>query len=250
MRKYRFLLGVVLFLLVCQLSGTTSSHAFADSGPPSAFLTMSGINNLEDDASQWSIYHDQGYTQGTLQNVDIQNVNTLKVTLLHSSQDYADIHAYRNLPAVTNATQFSMDVSFYYPYERQVQALEFTMDSWVNNVRWEWALQWQAVPSGKTTQASPKGWRVWTGSTWQDIQVTQDLQNNTWHTLHLYGNIVNGQVHYVGFNCDDVYTDMSQYTFAPVASSGNKLAVGVQLDGNYDEQSYPVYYNAVNLHYQ
>ena len=250
MRLYRFFTGVFVLLIVCLLSGTMSHQAFADSGPPAAFLSMPGMNNLEEDASQWNIYHDQGYTDGTLQSVTQQNDTMLNVSLLNGPQDYAAIHAYRNLPAAESATQFSMDVSFFYPDAEPIQGLEFTMNSWVNDVRWEWALQWQVVPDGSATQAPPNGWRVWTGSVWQNIQVTQDLQENTWHTLHLYGDIVNGQVHYVGFTCDDAYTDMSAYTFSPVASSGNKLAVGMQLDGNYNEQAYSVLLNTVNLHYQ
>lgn len=240
---------VALFVVLCQFLGVFSSQVFADSGPPSQFANLPGFNNLESDLSQWNIYHDQGYTKGSIQDATIQGDGSMKVTLYHGSQNYADIHAYRNLPAADDATLFRMDVSFLFRHDKPVQALEFTMNKWVNNVRWEWALQWQVVPDGTASQGAPETWRVWTGSSWQSLNVQQELSINKWHTLHLYGTIVNNQVHYISFSCDDLVTDMSQLTFDAVASSGDKLAAGVQLDGNYREASYPVFYKDINLHY-
>ncbi len=169
---------------------------------------------------------------------------------MNGKQSYADILAYRDLPASDGATHFEMDISFMFHNVNPAQGLEFTMDKWVNGVRWEWALQWQIVPDGTSLAGAPQSWRVWNGSNWQPLNVTQNLDINTWHTLHLYGEIVNNQVHYIGFKCDTVYTNINQLTFAPAASSGDKLGVGVQLDGDSKETAYPVFYRNINLHYQ
>ncbi len=237
MSRYSYRLLLSLLLLTVGIATVLHSRpAFADTQ----------LTDLEQDASQWGLYADQGQVTGTLTTTTAptQDGNALQVSLT-SGQSYAGLHAYRNLPANDTAQQLSMDVSFYYSDSTPIQALEFTMNTWVNNQRWEWAVQWEVVPASSTETAQT--WRLWTGSSWQSLGVQQSLSNDAWHTLHLEGSIQSGNVQYQQFSCDNTALDVSSYQFAPVASAGDKLAVAVQLDGNAFETPYSVFLRHVNL---
>lgn len=206
--------------------------------------------NLEEDISQWNIYHDQGFTDGALTSVSdpSMNGNALQVAL-SNGQPYAGVHAYRNMAPADDATSFDMYTSFYFADKASMQALEFTMNKWVNGQRYEWALQWQVVQDGSPEQGQAQSWRLWNGSQWLNTGVQQTLAPNAWHTLHLQGTIQNGQIYYTSFNCDSVETDLTTYSFLPVLSEGDKLAIGVQLDGNAFETPYNLAIENVHLNW-
>jgi hypothetical protein len=212
--------------------------------PAQTILLVSSATNLDDDASQWGIFYDGGSAIATVTNVAKPSVdgNALEASLL-SGQPYVGIHVYRNLPPADTATIFELSFSFRFPNTTpiHIQALEFTMNIWVNNQRWEWALQWENIGDG-----SPPPWRLWTGSAWQSIDVTQQLSINTWHKLHLKGNISHGRVHYISFSSDSTSVSLGQ-TFPPISNPGNKLAVAVQLDGDSHEDPYQVYIDRVDF---
>lgn len=233
------LVGVVLMSTLC-------THTSANAA---AALTTTALTHLENNASVWGIYQDQGQVQGTLVNVAQPSLdgNALAASLV-SGQAYTGMHSYRNLAPADNAVTFQLDLSFQFSDAAAVQALEFTTSKWYNNKRWEWALQWENVGDGGPQQGAPPTWRLWTGSSWQDTGIRQSLNAQTWHTLSLTGKIVNGKVHYTGFQCDGSGSTLTN-TFAPVASSGDLLAVAVQLDGNGQEDSYQLYIDRVNLSY-
>lgn len=246
LRIQRFILKVIFLLpalillpllFLFQASPTFAARAFTG-----------GYLNLDDDASQWEIFHDQGYTLGDILSAPGINLdgNGIRVKLL-PGWPYAGIHAYRNLPPVDSAMSFSANYSFYYPKIKNIQALEYTMNKWVNNVRWEWALQLQIVPDGTTQGGSNDSWRLWDGAHWMNIGIQQSLAEGSWHTLHLTGDIVNGEVQYLAMNCDGVITTLLAYSFAPVSSPGEKLALAVQLDGDSTQSPYMVYFDHVNL---
>ncbi len=209
--------------------------------------TPPAVANLEDDASQWGIFYDGGNALAKLENISQPSVDgsALKISLL-SGQPYTGIHAYRNLPANDTATKFDLKLFFSFSSVTPIQALEFTMNSWVNNQRWEWALQWENIGDGTTQQGNPPTWRLWTGRSWQNIGVRQQLSPKIWHKLHLKGDLLHGQVHYVGFTCDDTSANLDQI-FAPVSAPGNKMAVAVQLDGDSREDAYQVYIDGVDF---
>src|SRR6266849_5322618 len=157
--------------------------------------TPPAVANLEDDASQWGIFYDGGNALAKLQNISQPSVDgsALKISLL-SGQPYTGIHAYRNLPANDTATKFDLKLFFSFSSVTPIQALEFTMNSWVNNQRWEWALQWENIGDGTTQQGNPPTWRLWTGRSWQNIGVRQQLSPKIWHKLHLKGDLLLRQV--------------------------------------------------------
>src|SRR5205823_4834489 len=114
-----------------------------------------------------------------------------------------------------------------------VQAIEFLMEKYQGGTRWTWALQWEQATLGGV-------WRVYTGSSWQSTGVQQSLAPNAWHALDVYGDIVNGQVHYIGFTVDGTWTGLNN-SFAAGADSGtDRLAVATQLDANSSASPYQV----------
>jgi hypothetical protein len=238
------IMGPILVGLVsCSASQSLGNSPGGTQTPtPAQTMPTTSAINLDDDASQWGIFYDGGSAKATITNVAKPSVDgtALEASLL-SGQPYVGIHVYRNLPPADTATSFELNLSFNFPRATLIQALEFTMNTWVNNQRWEWALQWENIGGG-----SFPPWRLWTGSAWQTIGVTQQLGVNTWHKLHLKGNISHGQVHYISFSCDSISTQLGQ-TFAPVSLQGDKLAVAVQLDGDAHEDPYQVYIDQVNF---
>jgi hypothetical protein len=200
-------------------------------------------SGLEDDASQWGIFYVGGNALGRVDNVADPSIDdtALKISLVNGDP-YTDVQAYRNLQPADAATTFDLSLSFYFPNVTPIHALEFTMSKWVNNQRWEWALQWENIGVG----VPPSAWNLWNGSSWQKIGVTQVLSTNQWHMFHLKGDIIRGQVHYISFSCDGVSMNLGQI-FLPVPSNGIKLAVGIQLDGDAHEDPYQVYIDKVDF---
>lgn len=239
-RKY----GVAL-LVALVLGGTFFLHGSASV----AALTTTSLTHLENSSAQWGLYQDGGQVQGTITNVAQPSLdgNALAASLT-SGQPYTGMHVYRNLAAADSAVTFQLDLSFQFSNAAAVQALEFTTSKWYNNKRWELAMQWENVGDGGAQQGAAHSWRLWTGGSWQNTGVVQSLNAQTWHTFHLTGKIVNGNIQYTGFRCDAQTISLSQ-TFAPVASAGDLLAVAVQLDGNGNEDAYQMYVDGVTLKY-
>jgi len=207
------------------------------------------LRNLDDDASQWDLYHDGGQNTGTIVNVSAPSLdgNALEQTLLQGDP-YSGLHMYRTLPQM-NATSFKLRLSFYFTDQATIQGLEFTVDSWHQNQRMEWALQWEQYGDGTLQQGISPTWRLWTGQSWQNMGITQPLSLSTWHTLVLSGDIFHGNVRYRSFRCDDLGTPLS-LVFPPTSSSGEKVVVGTQIDGNSHEDRAQAYFDQVNLSVQ
>ncbi len=210
-------------------------------------VSSTSLANLDDDVSQWGIFQDRGSAITTIDNVSKPSTDGLSLkTSLLGGQPFAGAHVYRNLAPANTAKAFEMHLSFYFTSLDHIQALEFTLNKWSGNQRWEWALQWERIGDGTPQQGNPPTWRLWTGKSWQDSGVRQSLTANTWHTLSLKGDSMNGQVHYISFTCDTIPAQLRQ-TFSPVSSPGEKLAVAVQLDGDSQEEPYTLYIDQVTL---
>ena len=236
-------LSLALFVLIVVLQiPLFSTYASAVS-----FSGKTSLTNLDDDASQWGIFQDHGSVLGTVENVaQTSPSGPILVASLLGGQPYTGMHVYRNVAPIDNATTFELSLSFEFTSLANVQALEFTTSKWVQNKRWEWALQWENIGDGSIQQGDPASWRLWTGSNWQNIGIQQLLRAHTWHTLHLYGDIFDGNVRYLGFTSDALQTNLTNM-FEPVSSAGDKVAVAVQLDGNNNEDSYQVSLDKVRL---
>jgi hypothetical protein len=235
-------IGLMLVWLVSCGAPQNLGNTLGGTQTSTRTILAPSATNLNDDASQWGIFYDGGSANATVTNVAKPSVDgtALEASLL-SGQPYVGVHVYRNLPPADMATSFELSLSFDFANTTPIQALEFTMNTWVNNQRWEWALQWENIGGG-----SPPPWRLWTGSAWQSIGITQQLSANKWHKLHLKGNISRGQAHYISFSCDSASVKLGQI-FAPVPSQGDKFAVAVQLDGDSQEDPYQVNIDRVNF---
>jgi hypothetical protein len=211
------------------------------------YFQLSGT--LEDNPLQWVTIQNNKSATGNLNNVAyLSNQCSALQISLSSGNAYSRLQAYRNLPAQPTSGTFELSLSFYFPSETPIQALEFSMSKWKDNQRWEWALQWERGEAA--SQGKLPTWKLWTGRGWQSMNVQQELTPNTWHTLDLQGNVTNGQVHYFGFSCDDISRKID-HMFAPISpSDASKLAVTVSLDENNNGDSYQVYIDNVDLHFK
>lgn len=204
------------------------------------------LSGLEDSAPSWGIFWDNGTGSGNITNVSSPSRDSDQSMLIDfdGGGSYVGMHAYRNLAADDAATTFQIDDYYYFTTTSPIQALEFTMNKWVNNTRFEWAMQWENKGGG-----SPPPWRIWGGSAkWQSTGYTQSLAVNTWHHIQIKGTVLNGQVHYVSFTSDSLSASLGQ-NYAPVSSSGDLLAVAIQLDSDSSGTAYDVYADTITFTY-
>ena len=222
-----------------------------------AQIPLSTISGLDEDATKWGIYEENGNPISAVSNATNPSLDGRSVRCaILGGNPYSNVHCYRNLPAESNSNIFLMDLSFYYKPDSTfnnangvpsiVQGLEFTMNKWQNGLRYEWALQWDNVDPGA---GAPK-WRYWdpASADWFDAGISGGITGGGWHTLVLEGGIFNGQVHYRRFIFDGTPISLDRVV-DPALEAGepNKLAVAVQLDGNYQEDSYELFLDDVTL---
>ncbi len=221
------------------VSGPTATLTTAPSPTP----TLLSFESLDDEADSWTTIQDTVVAKATNIQSPSLDGSALKVRLAKGHPGNS-ILAYRTLGRDDTVTTFELNLSFYFPSAASIQALGFSVDKWVNHQRWQWKLQWFNFPGA----GPPPSWRVFDGkNNWQDTHKIQYLSVNKWHNLQFKGDIVNGQVHYISFSCDDVSANLGQ-TFAPVSDPGeNQLAVQLELDGGAQGNPYEVYFDEVNL---
>jgi len=218
---------------------------------PNRLVTSTG---LDEDASAWNVYI-EGNPSWALSNVTSPSLDGRSLRCaITGGNPYSNVHCYRNLPAEPKSNVFSLSLSFYYQPTSSfnnvgepsiVQGLEFTMNKWDQGLRYEWALQWDNVDLG-----APK-WRYWNpelSPNWIDVGISGPIIGEQWHTLMLEGGIFNGQVHYRHFIFDgQEYPLDIVVPPAPAPSQSDRLAVAVQLDGNYIEAPYELFLDNVTL---
>ncbi|HEY3473668.1 MAG TPA: S-layer homology domain-containing protein, partial [Anaerolineales bacterium] len=165
------------------------------------------------------------------------------------------------LPAEPDSNLFLLSLSFYYRPSSSfnnangvpsiVQGLEFTMNKWQSGRRYEWALQWENVDP--SPGAGAPEWRYWDPAPpdpfkWVDTGLAGGVSGMTWHTLVLEGGIFGAEVHYRRFILDNMIIPLDKVV-TPAAAPGepDKLAVAVQLDGNYQADPYELFIDDVTL---
>jgi hypothetical protein len=234
------------FLLLIILAPTTIASAHTIHPHAKTTTEPLVLPDLDNEASQWSIFQDGGVDAYSLAAVDDPSLDGQALSLsLLGGTPYTGIHAYRALPQIS-ATTFELKLSFYLSKQENLQGLEFTMDQWHAGKRMEWAMQWEQFGDGTLQQGIPPTWRLWTGENWQNTGNTQSLALNAWHTFSLQGDTLNGQVHYLNFTCDDLASPLG-LVFPPLPSSGEKIVIGTQLDGNAQEAPTTVTLDKVSL---
>jgi hypothetical protein len=127
-----------------------------------------------------------------------------------------------------------------------IQAIEFTANEWRSGKRFELALQWLNVGDGAPC------WCYWdpqqTEDRWQTLPISAQLAPNKWHLLEIEGAIrsdatvyerfvINGEAHALGISVPA----------EPATGEQDKVAVGIQLDGNSRQDDYEVLLDQVSL---
>jgi hypothetical protein len=268
-KQTRGVLSIFLFVGILSSAFSIGKIPVVTHLKPNAF---SSDLNLDENASVWGTYTEVVTPGTTPPTWELNNVLTPSLDghslrcALRGGTAYSNVLFYHDLPAAPGSDTFIMTLSFYYrPVSTFnnvggasiVQALEFTMNKWMRELRYEWALQWQNVGTG-----GPK-WRYWgedpndlPGSPkWIDLSISGTLAGQQWHTLKLEGEILAGQIHYQRFTIDGQAHLLSIPPFLPAPAVGwpDKLSVGVQLDGNKDSTRpaqltpYEVFLDQVNF---
>ncbi|HJQ01231.1 MAG TPA: hypothetical protein VJ851_06505 [Jatrophihabitans sp.] len=203
---------------------------------------------FDDEASQFSIFYDcrQGQNPCPGHGSVSQAMNpsedgqSLKINYASGNPPYMGLYAYHKWPADHAATRFQINYDFDFTNKAPIQALEFPMNDYVSNVRYQWAMQYELKATGGT-------WRIWTGTAWSGVGIAQTLNANTWYHLTIDGEKVSGNVHYLDFIVGTTSHSLTQYSYAPTSGTGDFLAAAMQLDGDSVADPYAVYYD--NCHF-
>lgn len=213
--------------------------------------------NLDDDGSTWSIYT-EGSPASAVGNVSAPSANggpALHCGLTGGSA-YSNVHCYRNLPLTGNPQAFVLRLSFWYSPPSTfnnaatlsvVQGIEFSLSKWMEESRYELALQWQNV-GGSAPQ-----WRYWDpnqpgNQRWVSLGLPQELAGEQWHTIEIRGEGSNSAVHYRSFEIDGTAHPLD-LTVAPALTPGepDRLAIAVQVDGNSSGDPWDLTIDSVQL---
>jgi uncharacterized repeat protein (TIGR01451 family) len=214
----------------------------------------SATHNLDHEAADWGVFCEGSPTW------DKENVTTPSrdgealQCAITGGEPHSNVHCYRNLLPEPTAAVFTMTTPFLFTPTTTcnneggpsvVQALEFAMNKWQDDKRYEFALQWQNVGEG-----APQ-WRYWDPfQKWVPISpsITQCLEAGKWYTLTLTGEIIDDNVHYKNFTLDQESHPLD-ITVEPFPTPGepDRLAVAVQLDGNETQSPYEVFLDQVSF---
>jgi hypothetical protein len=261
-----FAIVVVGSLVACETAFTTSSHITAprteinlmpwqrvvdEHGDSSVANPYASATDLDDDVTTWGVYTEISPTW-IIANAITPSIDgkSLRCSITGGTP-YSNLHCYRNLPPEPLSAKFALALSFWFSptttFNNQgapsiVQALEFTMNKWQQGKRYEFALQWQNVGDG-----APQ-WRYWNSSQWMSLGITGTLEGNQWHSLVLDGEITDGQTYYRGFTVDQQMHLISMLAPpADVPGETDRLAIAIQLDGNFEEAPYDVFIDQVSF---
>ena len=225
------------------LAGVVCASSLALGGGAQAAQAAT-IPGFDDQASLFHFFYDcypvQNPCPGHAQVSDVpspsEDGDALKINYETGNPPYMGADAYIRLGTDDAATRYQVNYDFYFPSRAPIQALEFCMNNYIQNKRYQWAMQWENIGSG-----APQ-WRLWNGSNWQAAGVSDNNINaGKWYTLTIDGNIAGGKVHYLDFIIHGTTHSLTQYTFAPTSEAGDGLVAAVQVDGDSRADSYRLY---------
>lgn len=211
--------------------------------------------NLDQDADYWGIYH-ENTPEWIMENVSEPSLDgkALRCGITGGDSSYSNVHCYRNFPVQKDKDRFYLSLYFIFnpttfnENNSVIQALEFTMNKWLGEKRYEWALQWQNVGQG-----APQ-WRYWDphqNEKWISIGISDSLEGNVWHRLEMTGEIdKNNHVHYLSFAIDSREYNLDSISVSPSIAKNepDRLAIAFQLDGTQFMFPYDVYVDNVNFY--
>lgn len=252
----RFLIGALVAASTLAFAADRAALPAAPCDRAPVRPAAAATNDLEEDPSAWGIYCEGAPTAAVDAVSAPDAVGTALDLSLTGGSAYSNAHFYRTLIAQPEARRFALSLRFLLPSTTHnnegapsvVQALEFGIDTWHSERRYEWAMQWRNVGD----RTAPE-WRYWdpsrpAGEGWVATGVAARLAPGQWHSLTLEGAIVGGYVRYERFSIDQRCHALDSAT-PPVVTPGepDRLAVTVQLDGNAFQSPYRVLVDDVSL---
>jgi hypothetical protein len=226
------------------LSGVAFASCLALGGGAPAAVAAATTPGFDDQASLFQFFYDchpvQNPCPGHAAVADVpspsEDGQALQISYESGNPAYMGADAFIRLGHDDAATRYQVNYDFYFPNRAPIQALEFCMNNYIQNKRYQWAMQWENAGSG-----APQ-WRLWNGSTWQPIGISDNnITAGNWYTLTIDGNIVGGQVHYLDFIIHGVNHPLTQYSFNPTSETGDGLVAAVQVDGDAHADPYLLY---------
>lgn len=213
--------------------------------------------NLDRYAADWGVYC-EGAPEWIKMNVSSPALDSESLQCsLTGGAPYSNAHFYREFTSQPAATAFTYNLYFRFSSTTcnndgnpsSIQAIEFSMNKWHRSRRYEFALQWQNVGPG-----APQ-WRYWDPhrhkeDRWVSFEPPQAqcLPASTWHRLTLYGRIMAGKVYYDRFRIDGTTRKLGiMVSAASAPDEPDRLAIAVQLDGNFNEDPYDVFLDKVRF---
>lgn len=241
---------------------------------------LSAVHDLEEFGGDWGVFCEKSPTF-RIRNVLMPALDgrSLECAITGGTAPFSNVHCFLDLAENSAATNFIVKYSFLYrpttthgDDQATVQALEFTMNKYKNELRYEWALQWRNVGiSGNPAEGAPQ-WYYWDRFDWvliPDLPIDHRLEANCWHTITIEGDIQDDRIHYRRFSVERVPSVSSRapmcppplnekgYFMAheldlvtmPVVQEGepDRLRVAVQLDGNFEVSPYEMFIDKVSL---
>lgn len=268
MKRWVILLLVnILFLFISNqekfhssILNTSVSYIYLPIALKNWPLTPLGLD-LDQPASRWVMTIDPPGHNLNAEHSNIANPSLDGTALrlkLNNGDSYTGPHFYTVIQPMPRSA-YAFELSLFYRFSNttwsnclapsSVQALEFVVGKRVDHVWWEWAVQWMNVgPNANGCDGVPR-WRIWNDShSWDDIGLAQKLTPNEWHHLVFRGEIKNGQVYYSNLESDGVFVQINN-GFSPAIEefAPDEVAVAVQLDGNYQDDSYEVIVDKIEL---
>lgn len=145
---------------------------------------------FDDPASLFSFFYDchpaQNPCPGHAQVSDVpspsQDGDALKINYESGNPAYMGADAYIRLGTDDAATRYQVNYDFYFPSRAPIQALEFCMNNYIKNKRYQWAMQWENIGS-----RAPQ-WRLWNGSSCRAVGVSgNNINAGKWYPLTIDG---------------------------------------------------------------
>jgi hypothetical protein len=249
----------VILAAAALLALAPRTAAACDAGPSN--LRARAFLDLDHSAADYGVFCEDPSGMNRVLTWSKQDVVTpsldgqaLEIAITGGSSGNVNALFYRTLTAEPAAMVFALRLSFRFTPTTHnnegspsaIQALEFTINKYIGGARYEWALQWRNVGNG-----GDPGWRYWhphQADRWVDLGIADRLAADTWHSLELHGEIVQGQVHYTAFEINGAWHVLDK-TVAPAVDTfkDDRLAVGVQLDGNSTETPYTVHLDEISI---
>lgn len=241
--------------ILLQSRGRRQNSLLSTSTQGPALLRRLVFADLEDEPAQWHSWA-EGRPNAEITAMEVDGGQVLRCSL-KGGVPYSNAHFYRNITTAKSSAapcRVALSLAFRFSsttYNNEggvpssIQAIEFTTSQWRNGTRSELALQWLNVGEG-----APR-WRYWdpTGNElWHPLPIVDRLEPDRWHTLRLDGVWQDDAVTYTSFCIDGRMHPLS----VVVATSRepdvpDKLAVGVQLDGNALQSPFHVDLDTVSL---